>query len=272
MKPAIRYFGGKSQMINHILARVPVHRTYIEAYGGSGAVLLAKQPTGVELWNDLERNVYSLMHVISNKALFAEFECRARIALVDEATSVEYVRALAGELDALDRAFMFWYVTRTRRAGGSSGGFSSNLVQRRGMAKTNSDFLSAVDRLPELHERLKRVLVRNCDALTLIEKCDRVQTFIYLDPPYVQDTRTDTRYTQDADNDHHTQLVDLLLRIRHAQVMVSGYAHPIYERLEAAGWHRHDIQINTVSGTLDPKVRTETLWMNYKAWQLKLFE
>ncbi len=67
----------------------------------------------------------------------------------------------------VERAFSFFYVNRTSHNG--VGGFSKNTYIRRGMSKSVSDFLSAIDRLPELHDRLSKVIVTNKDDLTWAE-------------------------------------------------------------------------------------------------------
>lgn len=273
MKAPIRYFGGKGGMLTKLLSYFPdpsLYDTYVDAYGGSGTVLLAKPLTKVEIFNDLNHNVYALFKVLTDADRFAEFKRRAELALYDEATCFEYRHRLnRDELSEIDRAFMFWYVGRTKRAGGH-GGFIINPIVRRRMSKSTSDFLASVENLKPLHDRLSSVIVRNTDALKLIQWSDHPRTFVYCDPPYHQDTRTSTRYETDADADHHAQLIEVLNGIRYAYVVVSGYEHPIYDNLQ--GWHRCRFQVNTVTSTNQPKVKTETIWRNFEPSVLPLFE
>lgn len=273
LKAPIRYFGGKGGMLTKLLSHFPdpsLYDTYVDAYGGSGSVLLAKPLTKVELFNDLNRNVYALFQVLVDPVLFAEFRRRAELALYDEASCFEYRHRLDREaLSLIDRAFMFWYVSRTKRAGGH-GGFIINPVVRRRMSKSTSDFLASVENLEPLHERLSSVIVRNTDALELIQWADHPRTFIYCDPPYHQDTRTSTRYETDADSEHHAKLIQVLNGIQHALVVVSGYEHPVYEGLQ--GWHRCQFRVNTVTSASVPKVKTETVWRNFEPTVLPLFE
>ena len=46
------------------------------------------------------------------------------------------------------------------------------------MSKSVSDFLSAIDRLDEIHDRLSKVIVTNCDGIDLIEKYNTENVFI----------------------------------------------------------------------------------------------
>jgi DNA adenine methylase len=272
MKAPIRYFGGKGGMLTPLLSYFPdpsLYDTYVDAYGGAGTVLLAKPLTKVEIFNDLNRNVYTLFKVLVDPTLFDEFRRRAELALYDESTSQEYRQALRSDaLSEADRAFYFWYVARTKRAGGG-GGFIVNPTVRRRMSKSTSDFLASVEGLLSLHERLSSVVVRNCDALDLIKRCDYPRTFIYLDPPYVQSTRTETRYETDADDMHHEHLIAVLNDIRRAYVVLSGYDHTVYDGLH--GYHKHQFQVNTVTSTNVPKVKTETVWCNFEPVMLPMF-
>lgn len=272
MNAPIRYFGGKGGMLTKLLSYFPdpsLYDTFVDAYGGSGTVLLNKPLTKVEIFNDLNRNVYALFKVLVDPVMFAEFKRRAELALYDEATCFEYRHRLdREELPVVDRAFMFWYVGRTKRAGGH-GGFIINPTVRRRMSKSTSDFLSSIENLKPLHERLSSVIIRNCDALELIKWADRPRTFIYCDPPYHQETRTSTRYETDADAEHHARLVEVLDRVRRAYVVVSGYEHPIYDGLH--GWHKEQFNVNMVTSTNVPKVKTETIWRNFEPTMLPLF-
>ena len=59
LRAPIRWFGGKNKMVNKLLALVPEHTYYLEAFGGSGALLFAKQPASFEVYTILI-NIYTL--------------------------------------------------------------------------------------------------------------------------------------------------------------------------------------------------------------------
>lgn|SRR5512138_567685 len=273
----IRYFGGKGNFVQRIIDHFPdpaTYTCYVEPYGGSASVLLNKPYTPVEIYNDLERNVYTLFNVLSSPRLYPKLKRKCDLALYHEALAERYRLSLRDgrALSPLERAFRFWYVNRTRRVG--DGGFSVNTCVRRGMSKSTSDFLASIERMDQIHARLSSVIFTNKDALALLVEHDYPGTMFYLDPPYVHATRGSTRYALDADDSHHERLVETLLTMRHAKVLLSGYDHVLYEPLVGAGWHRHQFEVQTVTGTNTPKVKTETLWANYApaAQQLELFD
>lgn len=52
LRTPISYYGGKQQMLRHILPLIPDHETYVEPFFGGGAVFWAKQPVNQEIIND----------------------------------------------------------------------------------------------------------------------------------------------------------------------------------------------------------------------------
>ena len=136
------------------------------------------------------------------------------------------------------------------------------MLVRRGMAKSVSDFLSSIDRMPELHERFKHLIVYNRDALELMDKYNLPNCFMYCDPPYVWSTRGTTRYDIDQDDDFHKKFVDKCISSK-AKILISGYDNPIYKKLEENGFMKVEFNVNTIDGNRKPKTKTETLWRNY---------
>jgi 16S rRNA G966 N2-methylase RsmD len=82
---------------------------------------------------------------------------------------------------------------------------------------------------------------------------------IYLDPPYVRETRTRDLYRHEMSDDDHLTLLDLAksLASASADVVISGYPSAMYDR-QLSGWRRVEFQAMTRGG-----LRTECLWMNY---------
>ena len=267
LTPPIRYFGGKSNMKQEIFKYFPEKgsfTTYIEPFSGSysmGLTYCADVPN--EIYNDLNKNVYSLYKVLQDKNMFNKFKEKCDLAIYCEDFRNECKKALkSDDLDMVSRAFMFYYVNRTSHNG--LGGVSLNLVVRRNMSKSVSDMLSSIDRMYELHQRLSKVIVLNRDAFDLIEKyMYNEDVFMYLDPPYVWDTRTSTRYDVDMTNDQHQKLIDICMNSK-CKMLISGYDHELYDKLVNAGWTKVKFDVNTVSGNMTPKTKTETLWMNYE--------
>ena len=87
---------------------------------------------------------------------------------------------------------------------------------------------------------------------------DDPQTLIYLDPPYLPETRKggDLYDFEMTAGDHH-KLLELVYS-RPCMAMISGYRSTMYDEFLAT-WHRIDYRTMTRRGMVD-----EALWMNFK--------
>lgn len=67
MKPPVPYYGGKATIADEIIAAFPAHDHYVEPYGGSLAVLLAKAPGRMETVNDLDLGLVTFWRVLRER-------------------------------------------------------------------------------------------------------------------------------------------------------------------------------------------------------------
>ena len=74
MKPPIKYYGGKWYQAAWILDVIRHYqfKTYIEPFGGSGAILFAKEPSPVEIYNDIYSDLVTLYRVLRNPKTYKE--------------------------------------------------------------------------------------------------------------------------------------------------------------------------------------------------------
>ena len=257
----IRYFGGKGTMVNTILKYFPPkYNMYVEPFGGAYSVGF-KQQCRVEIYNDLEKNVYSLFKVLSDPTLFPEFKKKCDLAYYCNDLREESKQMLKlNNLSIVDRAFCFFCINRTSQNG--VGGFSINTIVRRNMSKSVSDMLSAIDGLTDFHHRLSKVIVSNYDGCKIIKRCSKPDTLFYCDPPYPWSTRGNVRYTVDMDEHKHQEFLDTVLNNK-SLYLISGYDNDQYKILEANGFKRIDFPVKTTTGTHQKKTKIESLWLNY---------
>ncbi len=275
MRAPIRWFGGKGNVIKHILEayyKMRKHICYCEVFGGSGALLFAKRPSRVEVYNDLHSGLVNLYRVIRNKEQFDRFRTLCELTPYSREEHYESLQVWESEPDSVLKAHKFYIVARQSFGGELGAGWSfSKTSTSRNMAETCSKWLSAVETLPQFHERLSRVQIENKDFRDLIKTYDSVDTLFYLDPPYIHGTRKSGEYDHEMTDRDHRDLVDILLTIK-GQAIVSGYDHPIYNPLVKAGWIK--VQFDTVAysdSDKETKQRTETLWCTDTQTQQMLF-
>jgi DNA adenine methylase len=197
-KSSFPYFGGKAMMIAKLMPLLPAHHIYVEPFGGAGSLLLAKEPSKVEVYNDLDGGLVGFFRALRNPETFAELQ---RLASLTPYSRFEYFDNTANwqkaETEA-ERAYRWFMVARASFSGlfGHSWSFSVTNSSR-GMAAAVSRYLGAIEALPEVAARLLRVQIEQRDALKIFDLYDTAETFFYLDPPYFPTTRRAGQYNHE---------------------------------------------------------------------------
>ena len=63
----IAWYGGKHYLARWIIEQMPDHRVYDEPFGGMAGVLLKKEPSEVEVFNDLDGRAVNFFRVIRDR-------------------------------------------------------------------------------------------------------------------------------------------------------------------------------------------------------------
>lgn len=64
MNAILNYPGAKWGMAKQIIALMPPHRSYLEPFFGSGAVLFNKPPSAIETVNDIDGDIVNFFRVL----------------------------------------------------------------------------------------------------------------------------------------------------------------------------------------------------------------
>ena len=67
LKTPITYYRGKQKMLKHILPLVPKHNLYTEVFAGGAALFFAKEPSNVEVINDLNGELINFYQTTVNQ-------------------------------------------------------------------------------------------------------------------------------------------------------------------------------------------------------------
>jgi DNA adenine methylase len=69
LKSLLRYPGSKWNLANAIVGLLPEHKSYLEPYFGSGAILFNKPVSPIETVNDLNLDVVNLFKIVRDRPL-----------------------------------------------------------------------------------------------------------------------------------------------------------------------------------------------------------
>lgn len=266
MSGPLKWHGGKAYLASRIVALMPPHIHYVEPYAGGLSVLLAKDPEGVsEVVNDLNGDLTNFWQTLQSVDTWANFR---RIVEAIPFSEVEFREATAAEVfdSDTDRAVAFFVRCRQSLAGRMKPftGITKTRT-RRGMNNEVSAWLSAVEGLPAVHERLKRVMILNRKAVDVIRQQDGPDTLFYLDPPYLKTTRTAPDvYAHEMTEEQHAEMLDALSEVK-GKFLLSGYPSELYARYAGEfGWCRRDFSLaNHAAGGSEKRRMTECVWSNY---------
>jgi DNA adenine methylase len=263
MKSPIKWHGGKYYLARKIVERMPAHLHYVEPYAGSLAVLFEKEPEGVsEVVNDLDGELANFWRVLRHEETFSRFVRLSQATPLSEHLWRECYQE-DDERDDVEKAWAFFVKCRMSFSGRQRefSGITKKRT-RRGMNAETSAWLSSVEGLDAVHARLKRVLILSRDALDVIRGQDGEGTLFYLDPPYLQETRTaKSVYRHEMSEAQHREMLSSI-RACKGGVMISGYRSGLYDDA-LQGWTRHDFEMANHASSSDVKRRmTECLWVN----------
>jgi DNA adenine methylase len=255
-KAPITWFGGKSRHLHWMLDQFPSHRVFVDAFGGSGAVLLGKPESAVEVYNDIDGRLVNLFRVLRDSKQSAAFELATSLTAYSRE---EFELAKLPSDDPVESARRFFVTCRMSHGGNGLNWSYSTGSAANGISSAVRRYLAGVERLPEIVERLRHVQVESQPAIELLRRYDSPETLFYLDPPYVPGTRVNGGYRFEMSLDDHRALVDAALRLE-GMVVLSGYQSELYEPLRIAGWQIKSKEV-TASTSPNRALRTEVLWI-----------
>lgn len=172
------WMGGKTKMLNRLLAAVPPHSCYVELFAGAANLLFVKEPAGCEVINDVNSDLVGLFRVVKHHRR----EFLSQLTLITHSRKeFSDFKQQPGMTD-IQRAARFYMILKSC-FGGKGGTACSNFgYGTTGRARFNRISLAAVNRC---HKRLAGVIVEQLDFADCIKRYDRPYTFFYCDPPYI---------------------------------------------------------------------------------------
>jgi DNA adenine methylase len=268
-RPVLRYYGGKWRLAPWLISLFPPHRIYVEPFGGGASVLMRKERTYAEVYNDLNDEIVNVFRVLQDPDM-ANALCR-QLMLTPYARN-ELERAYVPSLNPIEaarrtivRSFMGFGSTalETPRGFRSRASVWGHTGFRRSSYRSGTipahDWANYPVQIQNFIERLAGVVIECKPAAEVMADHDRADTLHYVDPPYLQQTRSSPRheYRHEMTEQDHIDLANQLHRLK-GMVVLSGYPSSLYDDELYRNWTRLE-RIHMADGA---RKRTEVVWLN----------
>jgi len=250
--PIIPWPGGKRRLLKHLLSDIPTHTTYIEAFAGGLALLLAKPAVKAEVVNDIDSELVRLYRCVANH--LDELVRQFRWALVSREmfrwAQLQHVDTLTD----IQRAARYYFLQKVCFGGkvhGRTFGVTPSGPPRLNLLRMEED-------LSQAHLRLARVTIENLPWRECLRRYDRPGALFFLDPPYWQTEG----YGQPFGEQEYVDLA-AAMRALQGRAMLTINDHPRMREVFRA-FRRERVSINyTIGGGDKAKAAGELI---YRTW------
>jgi len=266
------YTGGKAYLADSIVRLLPKTDLYIEPFAGGAKVFFAKEPTKIEVLNDVDEDLITLYRVLQDTKKRSELLKRLKFTLYEEKKHIELKRIYKENnnsfncLDEVERAHSYFYLLMSSFNKKIGIGFS--YAKARNIA---SRFTRKLKTIVYCGIRLKNAIIHCRNAMQIFDMYDTEDAVWYLDPPYLGNTRCSNLYTHEfADEKEHIDLLERIKKLK-GYVILSGYPSELYNSY-LDNWFQIKKNITLTVGSktkglkrFSGSPRIEVLWLNEKA-------
>ena len=232
------YPGGKSKSLKNILPHLPYRESYIEPFGGSGAVLIARRPSKLDVYNDRFAGVVAFYRCIQDSEKIMKLVNRLEDTIHSREEFI-WCRDTWNENihDDVERAARWYYMTAY-----SFSSLGRNFGRSiKGDNQLTKKFHRHVLEFDKIHARMKHCLIENQDWRNILEDFDNHDAIFYLDPPYM-DAYTGTYKDEIKPQDHKDMLNKVFAM--DGFVAVSGYPNTLYDSFDWDERHTWDVIVS----------------------------
>jgi DNA adenine methylase len=258
MKPILKYPGAKWRLADWIISNMPPHVGYVEPFFGSGAVFFNKEPSRIETISDIDGSIIRFFRTCRDHP-----EALSRAIGLTPWSREEFLKSDFGEeiMDDVEAARQLavrcWMAFGARTAVKNSWRHSTGKQINNG-PDCPKIWAKLPDLVVQVGQRLLHAQIDNRPALDVIRNIDGEESLIYVDPPYMKDTRSlnGDQYRFEMSDHEHEMLLKALIENR-GMVLISGYDCDLYRDM------LRDWQMVSMSTRAErAATRIESLWIN----------
>jgi len=221
LRPPFTYPGNKVKSANIILEHLPYRFKYIEPFGGSAAILLARRKSKLEVYNDLSSGLVAFYRCIRNQNKLNQLCERLQFTLDSREEFYWCKDRVVTTSDDIERAAC-WYMVNTYSVStlGRNWGRSINSASIAGRVQQKLPLFQA------LHERLINVQIENQPYQDCLRDYDSNDAVFYIDPPYLDAYKG--VYRHELSIQEHRNLINQIFALK-GFAAVSGFSNPLYD-------------------------------------------
>ena len=178
MRSPISYIGGKNRLAAEIIKLFPRHKTFAEVFAGGAQVLFHKEPSKVEVLNDIDGEIVNFFRVCQSH--HEELLRCLRFVLVGREAFARLKSTDPANLTDIQRAARYFYLLKNSFASlVRNPGYKCHVVQ-----PPSFNVAKIPGAIEAAHKRLARVQIECLPYGDILKRYDRRETLFYLDPPY----------------------------------------------------------------------------------------
>jgi DNA adenine methylase len=263
------YPGSKAKAISNILPHLPYTNMYVDVFGGSGAIWLARHPSKVEIYNDRCSGVTCFFRVCRNPNTLRALVDRLSVLIHSREEFIWSASTWRDCEEEVERAARWYYSVKC--SFGSQGLYFGRTKSTK--ATFANKLHSNLDLFYPLHDRIKNTQIENLDWQTCLLDYNDPEAVWYLDPPYYRSSTG--MYHHELSDAEHRELLERVQTLK-GFVALSGYPNELYDSYE---WDKRVVweQNTTTLGMaftgsnklgeykeiLTRKTAMECLWIRY---------
>ena len=258
MKTPISYYGGKQTLLKHILPHVPKHVCYTEAFAGGAALYWAKEPSELEVLNDLNGSVVNFYKVLKCNFNALKIRIDQTLHSREEHEFAHIVYEYPRFFDEVTCAWSLWVLSKMSFASKLNGSWGYDKAKN-SMAKKVANAKDAFTE--ELAARLERTQIEQRSGLKVIESRDTINTFHFVDPPYVGSNCG--HYSGSFNLMDFQELLELLQRVD-GRFMLTMFPHEmLQEFIDRNDWRVVEVNRTISASRTRRRKQSELIVMNY---------
>jgi DNA adenine methylase len=204
--------GSKEAIADWVIGNFPTNYSrYVEVFGGTARILLAKTKSDVEIYNDFNTNLANLFEVIRTKK--DEFVEQLNSTIISEDLYnhwfLELNEGIVEKDDrmiiSVERALKYFYIMSFTFKGKFTGGFC--VIPDKNYCEKLQEKINTVN---WIHQRIKNCIITNKSYEKVITANNNADTLLFLDPPYVGTEQYYEKLAGQFTKADHIKLRDLL--------------------------------------------------------------